>query len=544
MPYRDYFCHITGLSILKSASTIALFGDNYIVLRMMGVYIRIVLALVTFFWIARLFRVKDACLSVIVCMLVACGDCAEMIDSPNFDAILFAVGAGLAASYSIDKERPNQVVAILSVLAGVCAGIALLFKQNIGAGVVGFLPVAITIGYFRLKIPGRVRYFLPGFIAGTLSVAAAGLVWINSFGALNQFLTEALIKAPQAKGNILQHQIEYLGLWWVQALSALVAAIISENAIWKSAQRQGKARDDGDPSNLIPVGVLSFGGIAIGVALGRLDLVSVCWVIPKTIQITFIYFASFLPIVYLVGLARRASPWSEREAQFFLLAALSTALAFFISLSSPAYEPMVVPGLAFASALLLDTAGGLLRRILYAIALITIAAVTFGKAITPFLFGGVGEGSVRYADVSSSVPRMRGFTLPRETVTFIDTTVKTINDNCGPDDCIFTFPDFSLLYGLTDRKCATRSSGLNIDITSDEFAESETKLLIDKRPAVLILQKLSEKDLMQMERWWRHGKRSGFRKLYETCETMSKQYRHINRFLVSGAEINVYVRNN
>ncbi len=543
MPYRDYVCHITGLSILKSAATIALFGDNYIVLRMMGVFVRIVLALVTFFWLSRLFSVKDACLATIVCATVCCGDCADMIDNPNFDAILFAVGAGLATSFSLNRKRSNRAVAIISMLAGILAGIALLFKQNIGVGVVGMLPVAVIIGFWRMQILARVRYFLPGFFAGSLCIIGAGLLWLNSLGALNQFLTEALIRAPQAKGNYLQHQIEYLGLWWVQALTALAIAVIAESDIVKSAQREDVISVDDRFTTLIPIALLCLGGVALGVVLGRLDLVSVCWVIPKTIQITLIYFAYFISIVCLVGFARRACRWSEREAQFFFMSALSCALIFVISLSSPAYEPMVVPGLGFAAAVLLDSGGRLCRSILYAVAMITIAAVTFGKATTPFLFGGVSEASVRFAKATSSVPRMRGFLLPRDTVTFIDSTVKTINENSGPDDYIFAFPDFSLLYALTNRKCATRSSVLNIDITSDEFAENESMLLIERRPAVLICQKLSEKDLQLMEAWWRQGKRSGFRKLYETCEIMSKQYRHVNRFFLNGTEVNVFVRN-
>ncbi len=543
IPYKDYFCPIPFLTIIKSALLIQIFGDQYIVMRMAGVGVRVLVALFTYLWLSRLFKNETACLSTIVCIVVGSGFETDMVDSPNFDAILCAIATGYLTSFLLEKiDAPLKSFCILSFVAGVLAALTFLCKQTIGLGITFFLPVALLLCLARLKQFSRVKYFLPFFTIGWVVVMGCAVLWLTSVGALAPFLFENFVVAPSAKGNLLINQFNNMSLWWWAVLTALIVAILVFTIVRNASVKTTKSK--ATLSGLFLVLILALSAVAGGTFIGYQNVDRIFFALPKVMQIVLIY-SSWFAVTLILAYLSLKKHWSvERQSQHFIFLVVAFAIASMLSLSAAAFEPMVVPGLAYLTAALLDSGGKIRTALIYSSAALAITLTTLGKTLIPFGLYGVCDSPIRLANRESKLPRLKGFVLPQDTVQFIDSTVEIINQNSKPDDYIFVYPDVGMFYALTDRRCPTHSFIHNIDITPDAMGKSEAKLLLEKRPSVLIYCPMPEKDLIFLEKWWRQGKQSGLRSIHEACAALSKEYQLVRSFDFSGLKCSVFVRPN
>ena len=246
-----------------------------------------------------------------------------------------------------------------------------------------------------------------------------------------------------------------------------------------------------------------------------------------------------LGVYYFVSWVRGELTW--RQAQYLLLAAVSFSVAFMLALSWPAFEAMVVPGLAFLLAAMLDGWNGWRRAVLVSICASILFAITCIKLQEPFGFGHLHEGPVRTANSRSQVAELKGLLLPEEDVRFIDTTADIIRANSSPEDTIFTYPEMALFYGISGRKFPTFSGSHNYDLVSDTFAKREAERLLSSRPAVLIYAPEPEAFVRGSEAVWRGGKPSGQRDMAAAVEALANQYRLAARFKVGNQSSPVFV---
>jgi hypothetical protein len=146
--------------------------------------------------------------------------------------------------------------------------------------------------------------------------------------------------------------------------------------------------------------------------------------------------------------------------------------------------------------------------------------------------------------MTSSLPELRGFLLPANTIEFVDSTIRIIRENSTPADTIFVYPELGFFYGATERRPATFSSSHNFDVVPDSFARAEAERLLRARPAVLIYGPTSEEFLRANEAYWRNGKPSGQRDIIAAVETLAREYRLVQVFRLYpfGDPVYVFVR--
>lgn len=544
VPYRDYFCPIPFLAIIKAACLIQVFGKYAIVMRLEGLIMRILLGLVSYFWLTRFFRAPIACWSAIFCVVLCCGDVTDPLDHPNFDMIFWAVSAGFVMSFALNTNRSLRAFSLLSLAAGVLCGMSLLTKQTVGIGISFFLPVATLFGLIRLKEFKNAKCFPLAFGLGWILVIALGVVWLLCNGALNALITENFVSGPSAKGNLFFNQIKYIVIFWPLNIVAIIAAILAQKPL-QAVTISDDSWKDRSTSFMSFVAALVFPLLAVGLGfvIGNQELIGIVDFLCRCIRVTLIYFAYYTLIIFLAITAFRwRTVKSQRHVQIVLLAAVCFTCTFFISLSFPAFEPMTIPSIGFIMAVLLVMAGKVRARLLYIGICFTISTVTIGKMIRPYSFTEISEPPVRTATTPSTVPMLKGLLLPKEVVDFLDGTTKIINDNTKPGDEIFIYPEIAILYSLTNRLYPTHSFFLNIDITSDESALQESKRLLERRPAVLVYVRPDEKELSVLELGWRNGKRSGLRHIQAACEQLALEYRLEKTYHLCTRTIDVYVR--
>jgi hypothetical protein len=287
---------------------------------------------------------------------------------------------------------------------------------------------------------------------------------------------------------------------------------------------------------LLGVGAVSFGYLIAETrySLGRLLLSPTIYFTFSSVTLLSIWYG----VLWLMGRL------SRRGAQFVLYTAVGLSVSFMLSLSYPAFEAMIIPGLGLPVAALLDTPR-LWQRTLAILASLTLAAAeTCDKVERPFSFTKFDEQSVKTATMASSLPEMRGFRLPKSSVEFLDGTMRVIRENTSTGDTIFSYPELGIFYGLSGRSCPTATCSHNIDVVNDSFAESEAKRLLENPPAVLIYSPQPEGWLRYEEMVWRNGNPSGNRAIIAAVEQLARKYKCVRVFRppVWQPETFVYVR--
>lgn len=543
LPYRDFFTATPPFTGIRSALVLLLFGKSYIVSRAFGVFERVLLAVLVYLWLARMFSAGRAALASIATIIVGSGDVADPISSYNHEAILWAVASGLLASFVLDQGHAAHRMLWFSFASGLCAGFSCTTKQTIGIGVTA--AVFITVGACLLRLNGfrRSVIFCLVFSLGWAVVIAGLVVWLSSVGILNAFLFDVFQQGPAAKAS---HSSDFVfrfkhlfGQNLRPAGLALLAVVVAAPAWWRSGRKEKSPPQS--IQTVVSVLMAVTAAIALATALSYVGYSPGRQLLTGSIYFVFFSVIAVTPFYFGALIQGRIK---QREAQFLLYASVSFAVAFMLSLSWPVFEAMDVPGLGLLIAAALEGYPTSVSRLFYVAAVTLIFFGTVLKLNLPFGFAWYREAPVWQANTPSTLPQMHGFLLPAPVVRLIDGTVQIVDEHSTKADTIFAYPEFGLFYALSGRSCPTMTCSHNIDVVNDDLARAEARRLLDKRPAVLIYYRISERHLKGEEILWRRGKRSGQRDIMEAMETLIRKYQLAGTFYVPPYEepLVVYVR--
>src|SRR4030095_2416559 len=76
LPYRDFSLLVPPLTVFEAAALVRLFGEHLLVTHAVGVLQRVVFAVVTYLWLARISPRRVAMLAAITMIVVASADIA------------------------------------------------------------------------------------------------------------------------------------------------------------------------------------------------------------------------------------------------------------------------------------------------------------------------------------------------------------------------------------------------------------------------------------------------------------------------------------
>ena len=556
LPYRDYFTAGPPLNALKSALLLWVFGPMLVVSRVAGVVERLILALILFRWLRQMTAPAHALVATLVAVILSAGDRTDPIASYNHDCILWAMAGGLAASCAL---RPGSVrrVVMLAAASGVCAAMSLLTKQTVGAGAVLCLwvvPALLLRGAVRAGTKeGSVSpalVWLPTFGLGVALPVAAVAGVLFRLGVLHAALQMLFVIGPSAKAGhpgdfvvrtalVASDNLGWisLGLFWV-----LLA--------WRPLRRRLLMRDGaGVVSGEWPVA----GWLArlAGVGALLLTMAEVTRTLPalhdasKSV-VYAVELALLLVVVWLGQVWRRSdSAVSLVTKRLVLLTAMSVVVALLLSLSWPAFEAMLLPGVGLVTALVLEgSVGWRQRRVVFAVLGLLVLLQMREKLDLPFGFDLEDEGRVSEAVVPSTLPALKGMKLPAATVAFVDATTELIRGRTCDSETVFVYPEMSLLYSLAGRGWPTWSPSHNIDVVNDALAREEAGRVLRARPAVLVEYVESEADLRGAERLWRRGGNSGQRAMAAAVAQLAREYREAGRYVLRPGDppVTVWVR--
>ena len=542
MPFRDYFTTSPPLNQFKSGILLSLFGENLIVSRTAGMVERSLIALLLYLWLLRLFRPACAALAAFATLVISTADFADPIASYNHDSIFLAMLSGYLASFALNRNRPTRSLLWTSFAAGIAAGLSLLTKQTIGMGAVVAVPLVVAVILWQLQSFRRAISWLAAFAGGAAVPVGALLLWLASLGSLKVFLIAIFIKGPAAKaqnggGDFVTRAI-HLGLLSPRPMILAVCGALV--AVWFIVRSNGqRSEQDSSRWEMPAVAVFGIACLALGVlfSIRHLGEVHASW----PMDMIFLTAAAvvFLLILGTWQLLKRTQ--SERQAQIYLLAAVSFNIAFMLSLSYPMFSAMLLPGFGLIIAGSLAGSGRLGQLVICVIVFLVGIDTVRLKLDKPFGFGSFSDGPVATANVRSDQTRLKGIRLPANTARLVDGVAHIVAANSTPADTIFTYPEMVLFYALTDRKWPTESASHNVDVINDAFAREEAARLLQNPPKVIIYLPETEAQLRAQETSWRNGNRMGQRDIIAAVEALTRSYRLAGDYPTTPENQDVYV---
>ena len=524
LPFRDYFSATPPLNTLKSALLLRLFGPCLIVSRAAGVAERVLLALLLFRWLQRLFAEPYAFAGALATIIVSAGDRTDPIASYNHDAILWAMLSGLAASHLLDAVK-TRLILQWSFLAGACAALSLATKQTVGLGAMVAVPLAVAALLLNARRPRPAALWLSGFSAGAALPLLLLAAWMHRLHMLRAFLDMAFLKGPAAKAghltDFVRRELMIAGENWLFVALALLATALSARALLRSARRSQPAGENSQ--TLFATLSLAFAVSILAAELLAFSRLGVFYNVSKA-AVYFVFLVTGVQFAAYALLSLRVE-LTTRQRQLALFATVSFFIAFFLSLSWPAFEAMTLPGLGLLIAAILEGAAPRSRPWVYAAAASLIFFQVREKLALPFAFEGLNEPPVREQRQPSPLPALRGLRLAPQLNDFLQHSVQTIQAHSRPGDTLFTYPEMSLLYPLAGRDFPTFAASHNVDVVSDTLARDEAARLLANPPAFVLYRRLTPEESRREDDHWRFGRPSGQHTLVRAVEQLVAGYR-------------------
>jgi hypothetical protein len=316
---------------------------------------RSLIALVLYLWLLRLYRPAYAAVAAFATLVISTADFADSIASYNHDSIFFAMVSGYFAGFVLNRNRSSRFIVWTGFAAGIAAVLSLLTKQTIGLGAIVAVPVVVTAIIWRLQTLRRAITWLAAFACGAAIPVGALLLWLARLGSLKVFLVAIFVKGPAAKaqnggGDFVTRALRLGFLAPRPMILAACAALIAVWLMFRSQSEVPHSEGKQDRTRWEMPAVTLFGIVSI--ALGALFSFRHWGEVHKSWPLNMIFLTAVAVVLLLLlgtwQLLKGAQ--SERQAQIYLLAAVSFNIAFMLSLSFPIFAPMLLPGLGLVVA--------------------------------------------------------------------------------------------------------------------------------------------------------------------------------------------------
>jgi hypothetical protein len=526
IPYRDFYSAAPPGMFLLGIAIPALFGDHLIAFWAFGLVLRALSVGVLYVWLRRQFHPVVAAAAVLAGAIVSCGDITDYPYFYHHVAFAFATFGAAALAKSLDRRDARWAFA-----AGLLLALNSLIKQTTGifitAAVVAWAAVALWRSRERRALG---RLFAAG-VAGFALPWALTLAWLRRAGVLGAFVDTVFLSGTAAKGTpgaTLLRPIVLTASRPDLRAPALVAIAILALALVLPRLPLERAKPF--------LAVAAVVGAAFAALFGLLGPDS------RLLALAGCYLALIGNLAVVVRrFVRRPS---RRGTQIGLLAALGFGSAYSLSISWPAFEVMVFPGLPLLIALAISAGGrarSVVRPLVVAACVAAVIATSAHKAVHPGGFGAWEEPPIATADTQPSLPELAGFILNRGTADFYDVTTALIREHSRPDERIFVYPIFPEFYALAERLPATFAIAHLLDICPDPIAAADGARLLASPPAVMVVQRLTEPFYVNSEAMFRGGRRSGQREIQHALATLAPRYRVVGSARAPGTGVPIEV---
>ena len=561
IPYRDFYLFIPPLHPLFMAGVTAIFGNNFICFRILGLAIMAVQVWMIYLIFLRLFRPAVAMLAAFFSALIHETHCAFGFYDYNDCVNLYVLGLTLLTLRFTESGASLRRRMGQAALMGAIAAACILTKHTIG--VLLFLSCFTILGLAeRGKTESRPWKVLLSFLLGAAAAALPVLLWLAHNGALSPMLRQLFLERGE-KGTVAEILFRWVPNFFGPR-SLISLALVSPLFFYLRFKPDLRAPEEQEPDGLYRMTVYALCAAAAVLlpyllpALGKYLAASK----PLTELFRFnIFLSSLLTFCVLVFALYGIARGRGGRAAFSLAAVLSSAAMLCLSsaMSSgsgiQAYGTLLASGF-LAGTLLTGSSRSRGARTLFCVVLAAMVffmtsfrlANVFGRSPTTRWWGVGEQGSVWDPSAKFSEKALRGFSVSPAIVAAIDGVEGIIEQRSSKDDVIFTYPHIPLFYTLSGRQCPTFSIMHWYDTVNSRICARDAETLLKAAPKVIVcLHYLNGRDLLIHEMVYNGwNELSGHRAMMQAIVTLAsdkKLYRFEKSFEIEkDCVIDVYSR--
>ena len=561
--YRDLYLYLTPFYPMALSAVVWLFGDSFFVLRVIGIFIIITIAVLLYLILAKRFSPSSSMVATIAaCIYYQSGvahiqyDFTQVLTLFTLAATWMLVQAG-SEQCSIEKLSWRTPIIRRVLLAGLFATLAFLTKQSNGA----FVVVAATLGCIYLALPwGRNGWrLIIAFGVGCLIPIVIMLAWLIQAEALSAFWEQIFGGALAAKGsldNVLFSwlnglltsvyviQMTSVGKW---AIQVIVASFILTKVLTFIDKPLAGGRNE-----LILLGSLALLCVAV-IAITYMSSLILSneqrefglqannHIIPVT--------TSLSAVLLILGAMNCFVPALRKflASPVIILGIMSAGMIWGNGTSAGLSEVGVFTMFALSLAIMMDTRlfryAGFTAALAIVISLIFIFASR--KFDAPYAWWGVAEPSVREATHLSQTPIARGLKISQTTAENTDALSASLA-KVPLDGDIFAFPNIPQIYLIANRWPNSKVVVPWFDFLPDVPARAEAARILAAPPATIVNLKLPPVVWDAHERLFREGKPLGQRDIQSAIAELTekrKLYRlDLSREVSPGCVLEVWYR--
>jgi len=536
LPYRDYYYQCPPGNILLLGWLGQLFGPKMITAWAFHSVLNVIAALGLYHVLLRVSSPVGAVLGSIAAFVI--GSC-DLGDTPSWyfhqlaAFTTFALLALLVAFQGVERLRS----ALWGIATGLCLGWAFAVKQTMAPVVLAFLLVPVVIA---LRQPMLRRWATLLFVSTTFGLAMVLLpviLWLSDLGILSSCIQQTVLHGPETKGPLLTvlmrpfvGLVDYSGHRAAAILAALTVAIMIMLSLRMRSAKEGRS--------LSPIERTLVAGMVCLVALffGWGTTWAPFFVRTPTLALAAVATLggfAFLALSTLL-LLRDESPETLR---LWIILFVSTALTYSASLGWALNEVAAFPGLGVVLAVFwtnieqkVDCGGHALRLTTVVLIFLLLGYGAWRKMSEPCNLMSWGEPPITKSQFEPVAPELAGFQLSYSTAKFYDVVTDYIRQYVHPGDEIFAFPNMQVFYGIARAKSPTLCINHWFDICPDDIAIADARRLQEHPPALIIALDLPDEAYGLHETYFRQGKPSGQRVLWDSVMKLTQRYQKLATF--------------
>ena len=539
IPYRDFYLLLTPLYPIQLAFFQEIFGESFIALRILGIFIVLLISCFVYLILAKRFSPFVATVSTVTAIVYYQSGVAHITyDFTQVFSLYVIAATYLIISYGeISDSRVNirNDGFITLLCSGVLVSLAFLIKQSNGALVVIFSVGAVFFATQGQKFTYRIKNIFIYCVSMALPLLLI-LAWLYFNGAFYPFIEQVVIGAISAKGSIWDILFSWIGrIFDFEFLNQLKNIAIYILPLLLLSFMVGYFRSIKNKKVVKNNHETGFGKIilyliyfisAIGLAYFEGDFSSL-WLMKPGIELNnYIVVGSFTLVVLiflysLIGIFSKA----YLDKDLLICAVMSLGLIFGNGTSAAIGEISLYIGFALSLAFLmgLPNIRNVMSLLVVMISLSFVLSMASMKFHRPYYWWSVTQSDIRDSVSVPKISLLSGFRLPTETGKILKDVMDTVITNSKSDEDVFAFPNIPVFYLLTNRWPNSKVIVSWFDFLPDNLAREEAVRLKGNPPRVIINLRLPDSVWSSHETLFRNGRALGQRDIQSAITELTEE---------------------
>lgn len=573
--YRDFYCPVPPGALLITTIVCNICGDSFLALRYYGIFERMLLVVLVFVLVHRIYSSRITFLSVLTAAVIYTSTIQDVFFSYYQTSLLFALFSVFFCIKMI--EQPGRLY-FYSILFGAFSGLSFLVKQNMGsifaisvgfvtmfllynsckrkiiyAGIIAFCSALVVVFFAGayLYLNDALYSFINQLFNGAASKGSITNIFFGFLRRMNSLEMQVLLFGSIlwfVTGKFLLEKARGVGQWFLFALFLVLPMIfinkyfmltqitislftvakwklvssimflfsIGAGAIWRCRKEMGNKKE-----LVYLLSCAFFIGMLLIVA--HHNFINVDFMEIRSERQIFIYACFYILMVWIGLLAFKIKQYNflNDKIKLILVVTAWTNLYTHGMSGIPEDHGTFIMFSLVVGSLLTEN----MRYMFYKNAIIVIFcignifAVNIQKCEFPYYWWGVNEAPMIYvANKEYKDPKLKGIYGPPDLVNTMDNIYDLINNNKRLGDTMYTFPHINYFNVMSNLDSPTFAKVHYFDVCPDQIAVSDAHIIKTELPSFIVWQKLPD-DVWQLhENLFRDGKRSGQREIREVVE--------------------------